>query len=129
MFGLSQQIGSDPGRIGIKVGYHQRLCRSGQSIQADDPINLLLRECNEQATRPDDFIYFWNAFSTEGQCSDSLGPADLKHLFNAAQIGSRQDGGVGIGRRTNDNFGTPATCAGMTDINKDEGRGAVPPGT
>ncbi len=105
MFGLRQQIGGYPGRVGVGIRDDHRFGRACQAVQTDQAVDLLFGQGYEQVTRPDDFIHAGDALRTKGQGGNRLRSTHLVDSLHTAQVRRGQDGGVRIGGSADDDFG------------------------
>src|SRR5690625_7976186 len=80
MFGLGQQVSDDVIDVGTAVGQDERLGRTGQRLDPDGTVELLLGVHDESVARPDDLVDPRDRVGTEGQGSDGLGSPDRMNL-------------------------------------------------
>ncbi|HCE17198.1 MAG TPA: hypothetical protein DEQ80_05005 [Anaerolinea thermolimosa] len=105
MFGLGQQVGCNPFRVGSFVGDHQGLSGAGQAIDAHHSINLFLRQSHKKIAGAKNFIHPGNTFGAERQSGNGLRATQGINLLDPHQsTGGQDDGGYLAGstlRRSN----------------------------
>ncbi len=99
MFGLGQQVSSDPGGARRIIGDDHRFGRSGQPVDTDHAVHLALGQGDEQVAGTKDFIYRADAAGAVRQRGDGLRAADGVHFLDSQQRGSGQDNGRNFPRR------------------------------
>ena len=125
MFGLCQQICSHPDGIGLGIGNHEHLTRTGQKIDANAAKDLTLGLHDIGVSGTEEFGDSRDAFRSIGQGGDRLGSADTIDFRRPAEVeGGEKSGGhgaIGTGGSDSDDFrdsrrlGEPAGHDGAGD--------------
>ena len=126
VFGLGEQIGRDEVRIRGAVGENDDFARAGDHVDVAHSENLALGLGHVQVARTHDLVHLRDAFGPVGEGGHGLGAADPVDFVES------EHGGRGQYRRVHGSLRvragettaislTPATCAGITAMSREEG--------
>ncbi len=93
VFGLREEIGGDPRRVGRVVGDDDGFGGAGESVEADEAEHLPFGEGDEQAAGANDFIHTGNRLCAERHGRDCLRAADTEHFIHAGDLRGGEDDG------------------------------------
>jgi len=108
VFGLAEDVGGNPLRLGLRVGNDEYITGAGKGIDIDHAVHLFFGQLDDIVAGADDFIYFLNGLGAEGQCGDSVGSAEPVHFCDIQFITETEDDRVDAclpaGRRDDNYF-------------------------
>jgi hypothetical protein len=91
VFRLGKHIRGDINRIGGTVNDEQNLTRAGDGIDIDLAKHHTLRRRDENISRADNLIDFWNGLRAISQRRHRLRSADAKNFIHAGNVRSRKN--------------------------------------
>ena len=94
MFGLTEQVGGHPLRVGGLVGEHRDLGGAGEQVDADPAEQLPLGLGDEGVARTDEHVDRRLAEQPERHGAERLHAADGEHPVGAGQVGAVEHGRV-----------------------------------
>ena len=122
VLGLRQHVGGDMARIAV-VGDDHDLGGSGDKVDADFAREQLLRGSDIDVARDRQCDPLWGPCRAERQCRDGLRAADPEDVLDPrGTLPRARISALGCGEVTQ-MVRTPATCAGITVINRVDGSG------
>ena len=90
MLGLGEQVGGDERRVGVAVGEHEDLARSGDAVDVDEAEDLALGGGDVGVAGADDLVDARDLGGAEGHGGDRLGAADGEHAVDARELRGAQ---------------------------------------
>lgn len=125
VFGLGQEVRSDPYRVGIVVGQDADFTGTGNHVNADGAEDQALSHGHVSIAGTDDLKDWRNAFCTVSSRGNALGTADFIDFRSAGDMGRSQDVGIDrtvFGRRREDGDGRDAGDVGRDGVHEDRRR-------